>query len=91
MRHVAAFRRYQTPACALTVRPICAGKDELLTFEELKEGLAPVLHGDKTHRSAFMFVLYDKDESNQVSLRELGELHGSVPAGCIIERDLARV
>lgn len=63
----------------------------MLTFEQLKEGLAPVLHGDKMHQSAFMFVLYDKDESDQVTLREIGELHRSVPSGCCIERDLVSV
>lgn len=64
------------------------GHDSRLTSRELMVGLAPAIKGNPMQRAAFMFVLYDSDNSDLVTLRELGKMHNAVAVGCAIERDL---
>ena len=37
-------------------------------------------------RSAFLFTLYDADDSDAISLRELGNAHREVAIGCALDR-----
>jgi len=56
------------------------GSDELLTFEELKRGLAPAITGSAEQKAAFLFSMYDADLSGMVSMVELFKIfEGSQP------------
>ena len=52
------------------------------------KGLAPAIKGDLEQRAAFMFILYDTDESGSFTMKELGKMHSDVTVGCVIEKDL---
>lgn len=66
------------------------GADKQLTFQELLVGMAPLIKGTLEQRSAWMFILYDADESGEFTLKELGKLHNDVEVGCVLENDLVQ-
>jgi len=62
--------------------------DGLLTFQEVLKFFAPIHSPDADVRAAFMFDLYDKDDSGAITLKELAILIQNSAPGSLVEHDL---
>jgi len=62
--------------------------DGLITFEQLKRGVAPVITGDEEQQAAFYFSVYDADDSGELNMRELFEVLKSVQPDDPFSKDL---
>ena len=68
-----------------TARP---GRDSHLTFQELCNALAAPIKGSFEQRCAFVYSIYDEDDSGELSKLELSRFALSIHAGCIFEADV---
>ena len=62
--------------------------DGMLTFQEALKFFLPINHPDMEVRAAFMFDMYDKDDSGVISLSELATMIRESSPGSLVENDL---
>ena len=77
-----------TPLIQECLFRLCRPADGAISFLQLLRGLQPAIKGDELQRAAFTFVMYDQNESGELSTDELWKLVRKTAVGCRIEQDL---